>query len=119
MDLLANCQQCYPFCLAQFPPSITIKAGLTPATTYILKVTDQLNNRYSVSAMTDSEGDFEFNIPDSWPEAWFCRDSGTFKFELSLQAEPWEPVNLTFGTKIYTCIAVIFAQDDTGINVIQ
>lgn len=120
MDLLQNCEECYVFKLSEYIDTVVIKAGLSADTNYILKVTDQFGNKFSTGAITSAgDGSLTIPVPDSFPKAWFNRNNGRKKFELSLTAQPWAPVNLTFNTVIYTCIVVEFISDDAGVNIIQ
>lgn len=121
MDLLENCVAAYPYCLSELPSLLTVKAGFTPGTGYLLKVTDKFGNRFSAGPVEAAgDGSITINpIPNSFPAAWFNREAGKFLFEFSETAQPWQPVQLSFGGNIYTAIVVEFVNDNSGINIIE
>jgi hypothetical protein len=120
IDLLENCSECYAVQLSEFPASVIIKGGLAANTNYILKVFDKFGNAYSAPASeTDGTGNLTVTVPGSFPVGWFNRNAGSFKLEVSLLAQPWQPVEFTFNSVAYPCIDVEFVNDQSGVNTIE
>ena len=120
VDLLENCDECYQACLSEFQSSIVIKGGLAANTNYILKLIDKFGNKFSSPLTeTDGSGNLTVAVPVSFPTAWFNRNAGSFKMEVSRITQPWTPEPMTLGTNPFTCILVQFVDDDSSINTIQ
>lgn len=119
MDLLEDCINCYRTTLSEFPQEIVVYGGL-PAGDYIARVTDKFGNVFGIDAITvGGYGFLDIEIPDSFPVAWFSRNAGYFKLEVSLTAENWTPVNFTFEALEYPCILIDFSNNDLEINEIH
>ncbi len=130
MDLLEDCELCYPFTLSEFPETIVIEGGLNPAIQYYFKVTDKFQNSFITEQITPNvDGDVILQVvagvpvpPSSFtgtlPAAWFNKNAGKFYIEASLTTDEWIPVNLTFNAETYQCIVVEFVNDDSEKNTI-
>lgn len=119
VDLLENCETCYPFTLSEFPSPIVIKGGLNHALQYYFKFTDKFQNSFITLLITpDANGIVTITIPASFPAAWFNKDAGRFYIEASLTTDIWTPVNFTFSVVTYGCIVVEFVNDNSGKNTI-
>jgi hypothetical protein len=130
MDLLENCELCYPFTLSEFPATIVIEGNLDPAKQYYFKVTDKFQNSFVTSLITpDGDGTVTINVttaPSSFigelPAAWFNKNAGKFLIEASQTKDIWTPETFTFwiasAPSEYECIVVEFFNDDSEKNTI-
>lgn len=126
VDLLENCETCYPFTLSEFPETLVIEAALNPALQYYFKVTDKFLNSFVTGLITpDVDGTVTIQVVADFvselPAAWFNKNAGRFYIEASLTTDIWTPEEMFLGTvpyTAYTCIVVEFVNDDSEKNTI-
>ena len=116
---MGDCNTCYQAVLTHCPETITVKAGLTADTEYKVKFTDKFGNRYTKEVTTNGSGEFTITVDADFPTGLFNSVSGVFEIQVSLTANPWTPVDLTFSTVAYKCIQVSFAKDNSTNTTIQ
>jgi hypothetical protein len=132
MNLLEDCELCYPFTLSEFPETIVIEAGLDPNEEYYFKVTDKFgNSQVTVPLTPDADGIVTIQVVTAGyasssfinepSPAWFNKNAGRFYIEASLATDIWEPERLWLGSEPYSeyeCVVVEFVNDDSEKNVI-
>jgi len=132
VNLLENCELCYPFTLSEFPDTIVIEAGLDPSKQYYFKVTDKFQNSHVTNPLTPDvngivtiqvlqQGYVVSDFINEPSPAWFNKNAGRFYIEASLTTDIWTPERLWLGSQPYSeyeCIVVEFVNDDSEKNTI-
>lgn len=96
-----NCDVCYSLTLL-FENLMPVPAGLAPASTVYLWITDKFGIQYSEAVIAASDGSFVIDA-SNYPESLFNPLGGTFDIFLSSDPEGQSIVPMTFETE-YNCL---------------
>lgn len=99
--LALSCDYCYTIEVL-YEPLMNVDAGLTPASTPYLWITDKFGNQYSEQVAINGDGSFDIDI-SLYPQALFNPNSGWFDIFLSSDVGGQVIVPMTFGSA-FNCL---------------
>ena len=112
------CDKPFNITLRSCSSSWVFDIGLTPETTYYLRVKDKFGNGYIYSGTTDVDGVLTIELTES-EKAHYNDYAGVFTFELSASQTPFTAIEMYLCDALYDKLAVTFNISDEFTNVIE
>lgn len=97
-----DCSYCYVLELVQ-SDTLTVDAGLTPASMVYVWITTKFSSQYMVSVVVAGDGSFDLDASD-FPNGMFNPDAGYFDLFVSSDIDGSVVVPMTFGASEYNCV---------------
>ena len=100
-----SCDHCFVIDLTQ-DDLINVGAGLAPASTYYLWITDKFGNQYSDPITVNSDGSFDIDAAN-YPSGMFNPSAGVFDLFLSSDTGGSDIIPMMFNAIAFNCLKFI------------
>ena len=93
--ILLNCDYCFTLDLIYYNTIMNVLAGLTPASTPYIWITDKFGNQYSDQVTIKANGSFDIEVAN-YPDGLFSEGNGWFDLFVSSDVDGLTIVPMVF-----------------------
>ena|SRR3990167_6604677 len=115
-EIIPNCDVCWEVAIGDCLTSITLSLGLSPSTTYYLRLINKWDTEYDITGITNGSGDLPID-KTQLPNNLINEYAGDFELQIFGNSARTTLVMITQGLIQYDC--VILTQALTGQNLLN